>query len=58
MLWPGWLLLTTTRTRVGGWKWTDLPPAWVLVLVALVLFVLFRALYRRERGRVCHHTGS
>lgn len=44
-------LLAAARTDLGGWKWTSLPPAWVLTLAAIVLFLFVRTLYRWERGR-------
>jgi len=47
---PG-LLLAAARTALGGWKWSSLPPAWILTLAAIVLFLFFRVLYRHERGR-------
>ncbi len=45
-----WLPLAA-RTDLGGWRWTSLPAGWVLVLVAVGLFLFFRVLYRGERGR-------
>ncbi|MFV1960046.1 MAG: hypothetical protein ACC662_11615, partial [Planctomycetota bacterium] len=44
-------LLAATRTELGGWRFSNLPPGWVLTVVVLVLFVFVRGLYRRERGR-------
>lgn len=47
----GPFLLAATRTDLGGWRWTDLPPGWVLTLVTIGFFFFLRALYRWERGR-------
>ena len=47
----GTLLLAAARTEVGAWKWTALPPAWMLTLAAIAFFVFARTLYRLERGR-------
>jgi hypothetical protein len=44
-------LAAGVRTELGPWRWTDLPAPWVLTLVALVLFVGARALYRAENAR-------
>ena len=45
------LLAAEIRSEMGGWKWSDLPAAWVLVLLVLGIFLGARWLYRRERGR-------
>jgi hypothetical protein len=48
--------LLPTVTHVGDWKWADLPALWVLTVVAVGLFLVARALYRRERGRAGRST--
>ncbi len=41
----------TTRTELGDWRFADLPAPWLLLVLAAVVFVGLRWLYRRERGR-------
>jgi uncharacterized membrane protein len=47
----GATILGAVRTELGPWRWTQLPAPWLLTVVALVLFLLARALYRTEKGR-------
>ncbi len=45
------LTLAADRIDVGPWKWANLPPAWLLVVLVIAGFFWVRSVYVRERGR-------